>query len=131
MDEFKDHISWSAITSRLIKQELMSDDIIHRFHKYLNWSVLLKNLYIPEDILRQYVPLLDWSYVSELQPLSAQFMKDFQDQLYWSSILANEEIPLETKLLFTDKLPALKSVAQDPNSGIIKKKETEVIDGGV
>lgn len=107
--------AWKLISRE--PKDVLNDNIIMRFSKYINWIIRSSHYDFNEDMLRMYQHRGDWcrilkrkqfseafvrenvlnfnecwGVISKFQVLSEQFINDYADKLDWDFILSHQKV---------------------------------------
>lgn len=87
----------------LSKEYYLSFELIHKYHRYWNFTQLSSNtkIFWCEDIIDYYLKYWDWKTLSSNEglPWSIDFIECYVDYWDWEVLSANEKLPWDYKFL--------------------------------
>lgn len=88
--KFDRFLNWELLS----KHYDFSMDMLRIYQHRVDWSLVLKRIKFPEDFLREMSINFNncWSIISQYQTLSEQFIHDFANYVNWEDILLYQSL---------------------------------------
>src|SRR5574344_622763 len=98
---FKNELDWNCISN--CQSEILSEDFIDKYKKYLNYSYVCSKKQLSEDFIRNHSEDIDWHTISIYQNLSKDFIKEFKDKIdFYYLFRDNKYLTKDAAIEFSD-----------------------------